>query len=86
MYVYISTHVQVLVNAIFSKHGSIIMDKYPFDLVEGNTDGRNVLNVLATDLVCFYIYVYVYAIVICLCILLISIHVYMFVIQVYSFI
>ncbi len=64
MYVY--THVQVLVNAIFSKHGSIIMDKYPFDLVEGNTDGRNVLNVLATDLVC--IYIYVYAIVIFMCI------------------
>jgi len=44
----------VLINTIFgTAYAKDILSYYPFDIVEGNTDGRNSLNILATDLL-FY--------------------------------
>lgn len=43
-----------IVDATFGIHtGPKIMKKYPYDLIPGNEDGRNILNILATDLL-FY--------------------------------
>lgn len=43
-----------VIDGVFGlKKGKEIKNKYPFDLVPGNTDGRNILNYLATDLL-FY--------------------------------
>lgn len=45
---------KLIVNAVFGvKSSQMILKKYPFDLVPGSTDGRNILNILATDLL-FY--------------------------------
>jgi carboxylesterase type B len=44
----------LIVNGVFGmKASKKIFEKYPFSLIDGNTDGRNVFNVLATDLL-FY--------------------------------
>lgn len=44
----------LIVNGIFGlKNSKLILKKYPFNLIEGNTDGRNIFNILGTDLL-FY--------------------------------
>ena len=42
-----------MIHGTFGKAADTILAAYPFDLIEGNEDGREVLNVLATDLL-FY--------------------------------
>lgn len=42
-----------MIHGTFGKAADTILQAYPFDLIDGNDDGRNVLNVLATDLL-FY--------------------------------
>lgn len=43
-----------IIDGVFGlKNGKVIQKKYPFNLLPNNTDARNVLNVLATDLL-FY--------------------------------
>lgn len=42
-----------IIDAVFGRYAKDILSYYPFDLVPNNQDGRNVLNVLATDLL-FY--------------------------------
>eukprot|EP01040_Poterioochromonas_malhamensis_P010278 gene10278-11180_t len=45
---------ELIIKAVFGLTKSKrIIEKYPFDLIPGNTDGRNLFNVLATDLL-FY--------------------------------
>ena len=40
-----------VMKAIFGKYASSILDMYPFGVVPGSSDGRDSLNVMATDLV-----------------------------------
>lgn len=44
---------KVIIGGVFGKHSREILDMYPMSLVQDSTDARQVLNVLATDLL-FY--------------------------------